>query len=60
MKHFKTTQETLLSVTPTDENKCQLSSNVVISDKKLPADKSIRETANNQNKADYKNAENAV
>lgn len=59
----KTTPDTLKSVAeaPNDENKCGLSSNVVIGDKKLSADKSIHDTASNQNKADYKVvAENAI
>lgn len=59
----KTTPDTLKSVAeaPNDENKCGLSSNVVIADKKLSTDKSIHDTASNQNKADYKVvAENAI
>lgn len=59
----KTTPDALKSVAeaPNDENKYGLSSNVVIADKKLSVDKSIHDTASNQNKADYKVvAENAI
>lgn len=61
---LKTTPEAALksvAEAPSDENKCRgLSSNVVIGDKKLSTDKSLHETASNQSKADYKDAENAI
>lgn len=46
---------------PIDENEQHVvSTNVAISDKKLSSDKSVHGTPNNQNKADYKVAENAI
>lgn len=64
-KSFQTTMEHQKSIieTPTDENRincCEISTNVANVDKNSSGDKSRFETANSQNKADYKSAETAV
>lgn len=60
--HFKTPMEAQKSnfERSSDENKTYGLPTNVISDKKLPGDKNIRETPSNQHKEDYKVADNAV